>query len=456
MPPSGVSVVQQLLVAAWLCATPWARSVRARPQWPRAALQAKAYRVHDSASLAELMDRRGVPLGKIDVRGDTAAIRESGHPVMEALRQRTKSGSRPGQRRDSMRIGLAIEGGGMRGAVGAGMVAALNELGLCDAFDAVYGSSAGALVGAYFVSRQLPRYGCSVYYECLGNAESFIRPVQLVRSVGLGALRLKQWLRDRRGLGPPVLDLSYLLVDVMQHERPLDWAVFWERNKLQPLRVLASSIESQEPRILTSDKGSFDTVQGLEQCLRASMLLPGITGPPVVLDTGSRKEPLADAVLTEPIPYRAALADGCTHVVVLRTKADGSRVTKRLSLGEALIARCVHSRPGRCRSHDAPILPAGAILGASSSTRACCSICSRPPTSAATQRTFSTSMRALSARKSASRARIATASGRWQTASCCPSRCRRAQRRWAASRRGRSPSCRYAARCVLLACVEEV
>ena len=43
----------------------------------------------------------------------------------------------------------------MRGAVSAGMAAALSTLDLLDAFDSIHGSSAGAIVGAYLVSRQL-------------------------------------------------------------------------------------------------------------------------------------------------------------------------------------------------------------------------------------------------------------------------------------------------------------
>ena len=56
---------------------------------------------------------------------------------------------------DKYKIGLAIEGGGMRGAVSAGAAAAISLLGLSDAFDSVYGSSAGALIAAFFVSKQL-------------------------------------------------------------------------------------------------------------------------------------------------------------------------------------------------------------------------------------------------------------------------------------------------------------
>ena len=61
------------------------------------------------------------------------------------IEERARSGSRPGHRDDGLRIALAIEGGGMRGTVSAGMALALYERGLLPAFDAVYGSSAGAI-----------------------------------------------------------------------------------------------------------------------------------------------------------------------------------------------------------------------------------------------------------------------------------------------------------------------
>ncbi|CAN0533353.1 unnamed protein product, partial [Ectocarpus sp. 8 AP-2014] len=48
---------------------------------------------------------------------------------------------------DGRRIGLAIEGGGMRGCVAAGMASCLHFLGMADSFDCVYGASAGSLIG---------------------------------------------------------------------------------------------------------------------------------------------------------------------------------------------------------------------------------------------------------------------------------------------------------------------
>ena len=69
------------------------------------------------------------------------------HAVAELLRRRAA-----GERDDGARLALAIEGGGMRGAVSAGMAIAIDELGLTDAFEAVYGASAGALNGVWLLS----------------------------------------------------------------------------------------------------------------------------------------------------------------------------------------------------------------------------------------------------------------------------------------------------------------
>jgi predicted acylesterase/phospholipase RssA len=59
--------------------------------------------------------------------------------------ERAETGSRPGARLDEHVVALAIEGGGMRGAVSAGMCVVLEAAGLIPAFDRIYGLSAGAL-----------------------------------------------------------------------------------------------------------------------------------------------------------------------------------------------------------------------------------------------------------------------------------------------------------------------
>jgi len=75
------------------------------------------------------------------------------HQVVQLLADRFQENSQPGARNDPYTLALCMEGGGMRGAVSAGMAAAIAALGLTDCFDKVYGSSAGSVIGAYMVSR---------------------------------------------------------------------------------------------------------------------------------------------------------------------------------------------------------------------------------------------------------------------------------------------------------------
>ena len=90
---------------------------------------------------------------------------------------------------DGYRIALSVEGGGMRGCVTAGMVTAIHYLGLEDTVDVVYGSSAGTVIGAYFITRQLPWFGPELYYDALTTAgDSFINTKRFLRAVGLGLL----------------------------------------------------------------------------------------------------------------------------------------------------------------------------------------------------------------------------------------------------------------------------
>ena len=46
----------------------------------------------------------------------------AGHPALQLLRSRVMEGSRPGARRDPFKLGLVVEGGGMRGCVSGGML----------------------------------------------------------------------------------------------------------------------------------------------------------------------------------------------------------------------------------------------------------------------------------------------------------------------------------------------
>jgi len=212
------------------------------------------------------------------------------HEVVRVLEERARAGSLPGERRDGFRVALAIEGGAMRGTISAGMALALDELGLVSAFDAVYGASAGAISGAWLLSRPQGLRG----WTEPAYARAFIRRSGLLR-------------------GRPVADVRALIEELYQTTFPMDFAaVLASPVEFHPLATDAATGQSTDLRPLCG------TPAELRLALRASAALPLLAGPPVELD-GRR---FYDAGLSESVPYRTALAQGATHVLVLRSRRD--------------------------------------------------------------------------------------------------------------------------------------
>jgi predicted patatin/cPLA2 family phospholipase len=229
-----------------------------------------------------------------------------GHPVLDLLAKRIADGSAPRHRSDEARLALVIEGGGMRGVVAGGMVTALDELGLQEAFDLVIGTSAGALAGAFFLASQT-HMGTSIYYEDLTGRE---------------------WLDYRRALrGSPIVALDYLLDELMVNHKVLDCARV--RYSDVPLYSVATRVPDYVPEVL----GDFKTDEELICALRASARIPIVAGKPVSL-RGSR---YIDGSLSEAIPLDAALDLGATHLLVLLTRPRGQ----------------VRGYPGRMQRHFA-------------------------------------------------------------------------------------------------------
>ncbi|ROO85157.1 putative patatin/cPLA2 family phospholipase [Actinocorallia herbida] len=233
----------------------------------------------------------------------------TGHPVVEALAARKRTGSKPGQRSDKMRIALAVEGGGMRGTISAGMALALAEAGLTDAFDAVYGASAGAITGAWLLSgtpEQLRGWAEPEY------ANAMIRFANPWR-------------------GRPIVDVHDLVERLYVEVANMDFtAILSHPVTYHPL---ATDVRTG----LATDLHPFlHCPADLRLALRASAALPLLAGPPVAL--GGRL--FYDAGLAESIPYRTALAQDATHVLVLRSRPAGPAPRPRAnpSLGDRFIA----------------------------------------------------------------------------------------------------------------------
>ncbi len=310
----------------------------------------------------------------ISVKGDTQIIGSKEHPdyvhpVAQLLHERKRNNSKcvEGGRPDGYKVALVVEGGGMRGCISAGMICALHHLGLRETVDIVYGSSAGSMIGAYFVTGQLPWFGPEVYYDKLTTAgKEFIDTKRLLRSLGFGLVdpRLFRDVITRPGNGKPVLNLPFLLRTTMQETKRLNWEAFVERQKVQPLKVVASALESEQPFVMGMEAGHFQTFDELSDCMHASCLLPGIAGPVMnvkVKNMDSRKpkfvlgnnfkdpdyEPLGDALVYGPIPFEAAYHDGATHTIVIRSRPDGTDVTGKGGVFERLIFRRFFLRKNR-------------------------------------------------------------------------------------------------------------
>ncbi|KAK3233826.1 hypothetical protein CYMTET_55900, partial [Cymbomonas tetramitiformis] len=217
---------------------------------------------------------------------------ESRHRLLAS--SRASAGSKPGKRKDPYKLGLLVEGGGMRGVVSAGQLIVLHSLGLRDCFDACYGSSAGAMNLTYFLSGQ-PE-GALAYAEDLANKDF---------------LDLRRLLSSKESVRPS-MDLSILLDDVMDVLKPLNWDAIL--SSPVPLKVVATSLDAIDSVLLEN----FESVEDLKLCLRGSANVPVVAGPPVE----HRGHRLVDAMFFEGTPLKSALQDDCTHMLVLSGRGE--------------------------------------------------------------------------------------------------------------------------------------
>ena len=215
------------------------------------------------------------------------------HPVLQLLVARIASGSQPGERTDGEHLSLAVEGGGMRGVVAAGMLWALGQLDAFRAFDSVYATSAGAINAAYAVAGQCD-WGASVYFEDVSNG-------RLVST--LGPLR-------RRSL----LSLDYLIWEVAGDTKRLDFDGLMSSGVT--FHVIATDCRRGEPVVLSE----FPDREALLRSIQASCSFPRVTGEPLHIDG----RVLVDGTFSEAIPFRAAREGGATHVLALRSRPSGA------------------------------------------------------------------------------------------------------------------------------------
>ena len=230
------------------------------------------------------------------------------HPVLELLARRAERAGQAGVPADGARLALAIEGGGMRGVVSAGMTAAIELLGLTACFDLVVGTSAGALNGAGLLAGVADAC-CNAYHAVL-TTRRFINPYRLL-------------------IGRAAVDVAFTLdhvddaLDAARHERTVASTI--------PLHCVAVDVDQAAAALLSE----LHCVEDLRAALLASSRMPWVGGAPVPF----RGRRFLDGGLAESIPYRTAVALGATHVLALQTRPHGVGVEPPAALADRIINR---------------------------------------------------------------------------------------------------------------------
>ena len=212
--------------------------------------------------------------------------------VLQLLKKRMNSGYRPGVDDDGNRIGLIVEGGGMRGVISCAYLDAMYQLGYGNCFDAIYGNSAGAINSAYFIAGNIS-IGHSIYYENL---------------IGKLFIRVSKW--------PEIMNIHYLFNKWITTGKPVSGEF-----------VVASKIDFY---ISATD---IDNVCGLyfynhdltaEQvmlAIKASASAPLFTTNCEIVNSIKCN----DGMMYGAIPYNKAIEDNCTHIVSALTAQVGFR-----------------------------------------------------------------------------------------------------------------------------------
>jgi predicted patatin/cPLA2 family phospholipase len=110
----------------------------------------------------------------VDSKHSDEALQGDLDPVVARLIKKQELLRRGDPAHSEIKTALFLDGGGMRGVYGAGVVIALEKLGMTEAFDYVIGVSAGAADGAYFLSKQA-ELGTTIYYQEFAS-KKFINP----------------------------------------------------------------------------------------------------------------------------------------------------------------------------------------------------------------------------------------------------------------------------------------
>jgi predicted patatin/cPLA2 family phospholipase len=215
------------------------------------------------------------------------------HPVVQELLRR-----REGKPSSSVKLGLVVEGGAMRGIYSGGALVALERIGFKSLFDEVYAESAGAINACYFLAGQT-ELGIRIYTEDLQTLR-FVNPAR----VGT------------------IVNIDYVAEEVLQRSKPLDaGAVLASPSRL--FIAITNALDGS-PRLVDVKREN----PPLYTLLKATTAIVPLYNRAV--DLGGI--PYVDGGISNPIPVQSAVEAGCTHILVLLTRPPEFDLTQSRGL----------------------------------------------------------------------------------------------------------------------------
>ena len=190
------------------------------------------------------------------------------------------------------KVGIAIEGGGIRGVYAAGVVDALMENNIYP--DVIYGTSAGALVGANYAAKQKGRT-VKLMIKAF-HSPSFISP-------------LNYYLKGN------VFNFDWLFNKATKYF-PFAEDVFYNSE----IDFYATSTDCNKGKPIYWNKKDKEFYKGLA----SSCSLPLYTKKPIYV----HDVPCLDGGLCERIPFHKMLEDEVPNIIVIATRPKGFRYGK--------------------------------------------------------------------------------------------------------------------------------
>ena len=191
-----------------------------------------------------------------------------------------------------LKIGVAVEGGGLRGVVSLAMLKFFKDFSLDRQISAIAGTSAGAINAAYFLNDSID-HGLELYKEMASS--EFLQPLKF----------------------PNAMNLDFLFLDRIPNHHPFDEDVI--RNHPTKFFVTVTRVASGKTRAIWAQQALQEV--SLLKLLRASAAAP--------LFSAHKEEIFGelynDGHVEMPIPYQPLLKEPVDYIFCLRTQKDNYR-----------------------------------------------------------------------------------------------------------------------------------